>query len=656
MNRYIKDQEVQAAWETSGQLGARPEPLIKPPARPMLLIVPAEVITQWEDDVSRFNPKIKCMIYYGPKSQAKKGGDTHVGEILTRKSHYFNGEERNATTLIITSPETFRMRHGPGALKHHRISQLGWSPEAADASLNIPDKGWDRDLSGLFDLVTIDEAHAIKSPSTGINTAIQWLESPFTVMVTATVLPNDITDCEGYIQLVEGGRDLWNPANLQKWEVSEDVNPFELPDDHPAAVLRLSLQAVKNWITGPKADTLKRSFYLQKIWKKCLVRRTYVSKDPACPENIIGASLPKLYTRNIICRFNRDEQAEYDALSARPLQRLAHFLPDGKVCWNRRYARQLMLLSTATWYHWVNPYMTAETVKDWMQSDNCLWSIVKAIHTFKTEATGDAGFILPEKQETTKLLALLFQGSPKLRQVLQVIGSLVVLSQQKIAVWCGLPANQVLLWACLQALNIDSAIYTANLTSLERQELVKKFTQDPDKCVVWVGSFSVGSVGLNLQAMCHHSINFDSPINTGQAKQAVGRIRRLKQPHTVEQLEVSVENSFQSRIIQNALKKAVPGATVDLSMDVQEQDTNDSDNNLTKAFSIGCWFRVGDQLIEAPDPQVDHLPQEQQLSAEELVSAILDIHRGRREESHLNHTWVEESADAEMIDVFYDME
>lgn len=154
--------------------------------------------------------------------------------------------------------------------------------------------------------------------------------------------------------------------------------------------------------------------------------------------------------------------------------------------------------------------------------------------------------------------------------------------------------------------------------------------------------------------MCHYSLNFDSPINAGQAKQAIGRIRRLKQPFTVEQLEVSVENSFQSRIIQNALRKAIPSAAVDLSMDVHESDTNDGENNLTKAFSIGSWFRVGDQLIEAPDPRVDHIPKDQQLSAEELVAAILDINRGRREESLLNHTWVEESADAEMVDVFYD--
>lgn len=43
-----------------------------------------------------------------------------------------------------------------------------------------------------------------------------------------------------------------------------------------------------------------------------------------------GKSLLKLYTRNIICRFNKDEQEQYDKLSARSLQKLAHFLPEKK--------------------------------------------------------------------------------------------------------------------------------------------------------------------------------------------------------------------------------------------------------------------------------------------------------------------------------------
>lgn len=39
-------------------------------------------------------------------SHSPRRASTHVGDILIKKSQYFNGEERNATTVIITSPET----------------------------------------------------------------------------------------------------------------------------------------------------------------------------------------------------------------------------------------------------------------------------------------------------------------------------------------------------------------------------------------------------------------------------------------------------------------------------------------------------------------------------------------------------------------------
>lgn len=37
-------------------------------------------------------------------------------------------------------------------------------------------------------------------------------------------------------------------------------------------------------------------------------------------------------------------------------------------------------------------------------------------------------------------------------------------------------------------------------------------------------------------------------------------------------------------------------------------------------------------LLGPPDPRIDHLPVEPRLSPEDLVAAILDIARGKREE------------------------
>ncbi|OBT60605.1 hypothetical protein VE03_10039 [Pseudogymnoascus sp. 23342-1-I1] len=218
-----------------------------------------------------------------------------------------------------------------------------------------------------------------------------------------------------------------------------------------------------------------------------------------------------------------------------------------------------------------------------------------------------------------------------------MVASLVILGNKKVGIWCSLPANQVILCACFRALNINAAVYTADLNTDEREALVRRFTTSVDNCSIFIGSFSVGSIGLNLQALCHHSIDFDSPANDGQGKQTIGRFRRIGQENHIERFELSVKSSFQSRIIQNALRKAIPSAAAELTV---ESTGTIMDGEVT--INVTPWYRIGDELIEAPDPRVDDLPKEQQLTAAQLVDAILDIQRGKREEAVTNKRWVQE--------------
>lgn len=81
-----------------------------------------------------------------------------------------------------------------------------------------------------------------------------------------------------------------------------------------------------------------------------------------------------------------------------------------------------------------------------------------------------------------------------------------------------------------------------------------------------------------------------------------------------------MESSFQSRIISNALRKAIPSAAAELTV---EPSGTIMDGEV--AIKVTPWYRIGDELIEAPDPRVDGLPKEQQLTAAQLADAILDI-------------------------------
>ena len=112
----------------------------------------------------------------------------------------------------------------------------------------------------------------------------------------------------------------------------------------------------------------------------------------------------------------------------------------------------------------------------------------------------------------------------------------------------------------------------------------------------------------------------------------------MNQPYTVERLELSVERSFQSRIIQNSLMKAVPGAIAELSMNVESSKGEDGEIE----FSVGDWYLINNELVQAPDPRVAGLPAAQRLSPVAFVQAIMDIQRGVREEVDQDLVWVQE--------------
>jgi hypothetical protein len=212
---------------------------------------------------------------------------------------------------------------------------------------------------------------------------------------------------------IDIGRNLWSDENLAHWKLDKNVNPFELPDGHPAAKLRLTSQAVRTFITGETANKAKSGYYIQKIWGKCLIRRTYASQDPLDASKCIGEALPKLRTRRIICRFTKDEQADYDKFSATPQRKLAHILENGKLVWNRKYSRQLILLSTWVGYHYISDYIHAETIGDWKALPNLLHAWVKLLHKSQVEVYGEPQFDIPSYDDVPAQLAVVCKGAPK---------------------------------------------------------------------------------------------------------------------------------------------------------------------------------------------------------------------------------------------------
>jgi hypothetical protein len=121
------------------------------------------------------------------------------------------------------------------------------------------------------------------------------------------------------------------------------------------------------------------------------------------------------------------------------------------------------------------------------------------------------------------------------------------------------------------------------------------------------------------------------------ASQATGRLWRLMQKDTVVQFEISIEGTFQRRVIQNAIQRALPGVMAELSIPMKLKHDSAGDPQLV--VGEGDWFLVDGQLVSATDPAAEGLPASKKLTIEKFIEAILDLQGGLKEKAE---EWVSE--------------
>lgn len=334
--------------------------------------------------------------------------------------------------------------------------------------------------------------------------------------------------------------------------------------------------------------------------------------DPSDQSKTIGENLAALYSRRLITHFTDEEAADYARYAAGPMRRLGRVLPNGRLVWDRAQHRKLVLLSSWTQYAHIESSIMAANIVEWKKDEHLIHTWLTMIKKRKdARAVGGSANLpdVPDRTDFVLLISHVCKGSPKLRQLLRILAEVVVLMGRKVVIWCDLPANQLLVHGLCQLLHIHDAVYSADLSIDSRNEVVKAFTTKADGPKVFIATYRIASIGLNLQAMCNISIEFDSPPNWSTGAQAHGRLRRVGQPHTVEKMAIETHDTFQTIVIRNVFRKALPTAMADLDMTVTSDD-HDEDNVIMDA---GKFVWHNGELLSYDDP----------LAAEAAVSSIL---------------------------------
>lgn len=541
----------------------------------------------------------------------------------------------NVFRIILTTPQTWAKRHGPEAQKKWRESQ---DTTGGKHELD-PDFEWSP--AGLFDIVIIDEAHSIKSLGSNINTAILWIACLFFIGITGTPTPNGAPDFKGWIRLLE------HLKSYAWWTLdNQDINPFELPDDHEDARLRFTETAVNEFVMSRNFDPVGQGRYLKKLFKHILLRRQHSSKLPFDSDVTIGQNLPRIHSVMVNCRYKPDELKRYKDIEDEKLG-LLETPGKGKRKGKGVFTIQRELNMAIMWPELLiidakddpeYPNLKSVSIRKWLQRPNPVLDDWFEI-------------LMPGKQLTVQeKLHYLLRGDPKLRAFLRnvrsqvsfslanafprafpklyciclprvrkafttgrwilhlpassqeafynmLMGLQVLRDKEKCIAWFQTPGCLLKVAQVLEGLlGIDTLVILAGQKQEERERIVSVFNDDPEKGMILLSTYGSGYSGLDLQKRCHYMHFLESPYNKAMKDQAMHRCRRMGCPYEVVHVfEYYIEGTVASRSVQSNIEKYIPEAAALMNSEIIDEGAE---------VDVHHWVEFNGQLIDAHDMEV----------------------------------------------------
>lgn len=590
-----------------------------PVHKPMLLVVPSTIITQWSKEIQKITSQLKLVILFGDKRTQRVSNWKNARVVtgaLDKNDEIFNRSLESAKTLVLTTYETFRNRHGPPAADAWIQSQRRKMKDRRAFSNVLQGQkppGWPGDLAGLFSDVVLDEGHFVRNPDSGVSMAVRWADPDFYLIMSATIFFNNIHDFNGYVDLVvpKHSDDEWEGSNLEKLGVTADCDPFSLPLDHPAASLMVTRRTIKRNILTNKVTTVVASVFAKKLLSLLMVRRTLSSVIQINDKKmVIGARIPASHTRVINVAFSRKEQRLYDKLVRPHYRRLIFNLPNGKFAINMKKLRLLTLTTSFLGMEQVEKLLTSSNLPAMLK----LFSLKTMCQSLaKTVGSGERvldtkKWLKSVRSKGKKLkpdlnaIVTLMRGSPKLRALIPLVVHNVLVRDEKQLIWCNFPANQLHIAAVLREIGIHAQIYHAKLDFKEREKLVRSFTHSGG-CMVLIISTAVNCFGLNLHGKCNEMHFYDLPMTKALLDQAIGRLRRFGQLLVVIVYMYIVQNSWNIRQVQKSNEKAVAGTICDLNSSVFRMVVQSRDDVEFPGWVIreGRLTRLGEGEEAGPD-------------------------------------------------------
>ena len=118
----------------------------------------------------------------------------------------------------------------------------------------------------------------------------------FYILLSATPMPNEISDIKGFLKLIQrkdAGR-LWMEDTWIERGIKANTSPYTVPDDHPAAILRMTAKAADKQIFSSTVNPHIQGAKLAMVLRRCLIGRSYTSQTWLAPSPMIRQSVPRV--------------------------------------------------------------------------------------------------------------------------------------------------------------------------------------------------------------------------------------------------------------------------------------------------------------------------------------------------------------------------
>lgn len=191
---------------SNGRCNAIQNNLEVPKALPTLILMPRSLLTQWKNEILRFTGRFTTVMYWGTPKNNTEDGVIYQKDRLVQSSRYFNGDEFNADTLILSTYSTWGTRYGVNAQDKYannciiETSELSMDRKQTRSYFN---ENWKKfeplnqaeiQLNDCFNRVVLDKGHEIRRLPAQMSHAVMWLRAPYRIVLSGTPTLNDLDE------------------------------------------------------------------------------------------------------------------------------------------------------------------------------------------------------------------------------------------------------------------------------------------------------------------------------------------------------------------------------------------------------------------------------------------------------------------------------